>query len=365
MIESCDVGSLPFTGDLKKFLKGATSHGFSVNDSTQYFEERVVEAFIDKVEAGIDVPNFPQFRDMNEMVLTTIEGLEKVKGGYMETGVLSLKKGEIPEVAAIKNAFKEIYERMGKPVKVKVCVAGPYTLSSLFIYKDDKIFTRLGDMVSRVVENNLFSEKHGRVSLISVDEPVFGLLDDPLMDRGSEGRENLRKAWESIFHKASARGVQTCLHLHSTTDELFWDVKTLNIIESHADDPLYQMKKTKELLESRDKFLKASICIADFDKLIRESIIASSKEKMSELVVNERIAETWKKISKGELDSKSLLEGVQLMEKRLIKIVNQFSVERVPYAAPECGLKGFPTYECALECLRRVSGAVKKLAKQT
>jgi len=366
MVESYDVGSLPLVGDAEKFLDGATRFGsYPHDDSVRYFERRVIEGFLDKVEVGIDLPNYPQFRDMNEMFLGMIEGVEKLKGGYVETGILSIKegKGAIPEVMAIEKGSQEIWKRIGKPFKMRICVTGPYTLSSLFLYKDREIFSRLGDMISKIVESNIFKEKHGSVCLVSVDEPVFGLLDDPLMDRGSEGRENLRGAWESIFRKATSKDVQTCLHLHNTADELFWEVESLHIIESHTNDPIYHAKRTKELLESADKFLKASISVVDFESLVRESVLITLPKKVSEIIVNERVAETWKNITSGKLDPKLFLESVELMGERLIEILNRFGAERVPYAGPECGLKGFPTYECALECLKRVSSAVRVSTK--
>ncbi len=362
MIKSCDVGSLPLIGDVERFLEGATGFESSPTEKTaKYFERMIVEGFFDKLRAGIDVPNYPQFRDMNKMFLGMIDGVEKTKDGYMETGILSMRTEEscIPEVSVVKENSQQIYERISEPFHVKVCVTGPYTLSSLFIYRDKEIFSRVGAMISQIVENNLFNRKYGSVSLVAMDEPIFGLLDDPLIDRGSEGREHLRKAWESIFHRAHSKGIQTCIHLHNTADELFWEVKSLNIIESHTDDPIYQTGKTKELLESTDKFLKASVCITDFDRLIRESITTASQQKMSELTINEKIAEAWRGVKSGNLDSKAFLESDRLMKKRLIKIVNQFGVERILYAGPECGLGGFPTYECALEYLRRVSDAVK------
>jgi len=201
------------------------------------------------------------------------------------------------------------------------------------------------------------------VSLVAVDEPVFGLQDDPLIDFGSEGRENLRKAWESIFHKAKSKNTHTLLHLHNTADELFWDIPSLNVIDSHVDDAIYQMKKTKERLESTDKFLKASISIADFDALIKRRIITTSRQKMTELAVNERIAEAWTDITSRKTDPEIFLENLAIIKERLVKIVDRFGVERIPYAGPECGLKGFPTYECALECLRRVSSAAKTYPK--
>jgi len=45
----------------------------------------------------------------------------------------------------------------------------------------------------------------------------------------------------------------------------------------------------------------------------------------------------------------------------LVKIVENFCENRVLYAGPECGLRSFPTYESAIECLRRVSQAAKSV----
>lgn len=364
MIKSYDVGSLPF-GDLQKFSKG-TEHFLSHpgDDFAKYFEETVVTSFIDKVRAGIDIPNYPQFRDMNKMFFKMINGVEQVKTRYMQTNVLSVKteKRHIPEVMAIKKNSQEIYEKTGEPYEAKICVTGPYTIASLLTHRTGETFNSLGHVISQIIENNVFSGKYGRISLVTVDEPTFGLLDDSLVEYGSDGRELLRKAWKSIFQKAVSKGAQTCLHLHSTADKLFWEIEALNIIESHVGDPLYQMRKSKEHLESTDKFLKASICIVDFDRLIRGNVISACQQKLDELTVNQRVAEIWKKILNKKLKPEIFVEDIELMKKRLIKIVNQFGAERVPYAGPECGLKGFPTYECALECLRRVSKAVENFS---
>jgi len=366
MVKSYDVGSLPFFGDMERFSKGAENFlSHPEDDFARYFEETVVTSFIDKIESEIDILNYPQFRDMNRMFFRVIDGVEWVKTGYMQTNVLSVKteKSHIPEIMAIKKNSQRVYEKIGKHYEAKFCVTGPYTLSSLLTYRTSETFTNLGNLISQIVENNVFSGKYGEISLVTVDEPTFGLLDDSLIEFGSDGREHLRKAWESIFQKVVSKGAQTCLHLHSTADDLFWEIESLNIIESHVGDPLYQMKKNKDNLESTDKFLKASICIADFDKLIREYVISACQQKLDELTVNQRVAETWKKILNKKLEPEIFLEDAELMNKRLTGIVDQFGVERVPYAGPECGLKGFPTYECALECLRRVSKAVKMYQK--
>jgi 5-methyltetrahydropteroyltriglutamate--homocysteine methyltransferase len=368
MVRSCDVGSLPFTGDMHRFLEGASRYSSLSKDSESlYFEEKTVQSFMDKIEAGVAVPNYPQFRDMSEMFLSMINGVEKAKGGYVETGPLSLKneKAMLPEVEAIRKHAQAFYEKINGSFKLRICITGPYTLASQFLYRDTRIYSRLGQILAKIVENNLFSNKHGSVSLVTLDEPIFGLVDDPSMDRGSEARENLRNAWESILEKASSKNVQTCLHIHSTRDELFWEIKSINVVETPVNDPIYESKRTKKLLESTDKFLNASITIADFDQLIRNYLVANSKQRMSEIELNERVGEAWKNIREGKADPQNFLESIDLMRARLAKLIDSFGVNRISYGVPECGLRGFPTYECAIECLRRVAKATETFTTES
>jgi 5-methyltetrahydropteroyltriglutamate--homocysteine methyltransferase len=359
MIESCDAGSLPFKGDFNKFLEGASGYNHVTNASTSFFESKVVSGFNDKAKAGITVPNYPQYRDMNQMFIDMIDGLTKVNGGYAETDTLTLKaeQGLIPEIQAIKNHSKKITENLGQPFKLRTCITGPYTLSFLLAYKDKNTFTRLGNVLAKITEANTFNTKHGTVKLVSVDEPVFGFVDDPLLDHGSEGRENLLKAWQTIMQKTRAKGAQTCLHLHNTTDELFWQVKSLSIIESHVCDPFYQAERTKEQLEATDKSLKASIAVTDFDQLIRKHITTEAG-KLNEIAVNEKVAEVWKNLKTRKVNPAAFLDTVDVMKQRLTQALEKFGDNRILYAGTECGTWGFPTYESAIEYLGRVSKAV-------
>jgi 5-methyltetrahydropteroyltriglutamate--homocysteine methyltransferase len=366
MIKSCDSGSLPFEGDSAKFLEGPKHLSLQNNDdSIEYFEKLVVESFLDKLHVGIDVPNYPQFRDMNEMFLHIMDGVEKIDTGYLETAIPSLKANNslMPEVAVIERNSQLIQEMNGESFEVKVCVTGPYTLASFFPYRNERTFRRLENVISQILEKTLFSNKHGKTSLVSVDEPLFGLMDDPLIDFGSKGRENLRKSWETIFNKIKSKNLQTMIHLHSTANPLFWEVPSLEVIDSHVDDPLIHMKKTGELLESRDKFLKASVAVNDFDLLIKRKLISDVQEKLSESDINERIADVWTGIKRGTVDPVVFLENVETMKNRLVNVVEQFGEDKVSYFGPECGLKGYPTYENAVECLRRVSRVAKSFKK--
>jgi methionine synthase II (cobalamin-independent) len=182
MVESCDVGSMPFVGNLDRFLEGASRYISATNEATSFFESKVVSGFIDKAKAGITVPNYPQYRDMTQMFIDMIDGLAKVNGGYAETDTLTLKTGQglIPEIQAIKSQSRKIHEELGQPYRLRTCITGPYTLSSLLAYKDKQAFTRLGSILAEIAEANIFNDKHGTVKLVSVDEPLFGFVDDPL-----------------------------------------------------------------------------------------------------------------------------------------------------------------------------------------
>jgi len=361
MIKSCDVGSLPFVGDFQLYSNGASDYDQRVNDASLFFEKKAVEGFVDKARAGIEVPSYPQYRDMTSMFFDVIEGLGRANGGYIETAPLTLKdrRGAIAEVSAIKNRSKQIYEKLGDSFQLRICVTGPYTLSSLLSSKDKNTFTRLGKVLTEIIEANIFNIREGSVRLVSIDEPAFGFIDEPLLDRGAEGRENLLKAWEAMAQKITEKGAEACLHLHNTSDELFWDVKTIKMIESHVNDPFYQAKRTKERLETTDKLVKASIATTDFDELIRDHFIKRSEKKSGEISLNERLADTWKQLNAKQIDPTTFVEDIELMKDRLWKIMTSLGENRVLYAGSECGLRSFPTYESAIECLKRVSRAVR------
>lgn len=349
----CDVGSLPYNNDTDLLLNGAMQFFTdSTSKPARVFENSIVTSFVDKLRAGVSVSAYPQFRGMNEMFLSVLEGVEKIEGGYAEIGRLTVKSGfdVLPEVEAIKRSSKKIYDQIGYQFLLRICLTGPYTLASFFPYKTSETYLQLGQVLSQITEKNVFSRKEGGTLIVSIDEPLFGMVDDPSIDRGREGREALLKAWEMISFKAKTKNVKPCIHLHCTSDDLFWEVDSLEIVESHVDDPLYEMRTTNQRLESTDKFLKASIAVTIFDRLIWANLGSKAND--------EAVANIWKCISKKSVDSQMFIEDVEVMEKRLRKVIERFGSDRVVLAGAECGLKGFPDYGSALECLSRTSKAV-------
>jgi len=194
------------------------------------------------------------------------------------------------------------------------------------------------------------------VAHVCVDEPVLGFMNDPLLDFGSDGREALRAAWDEVCGTASARGVETSIHLHNTSENLFWEVEHLDTVASHVGDPIYTSDSTRQQMEEKDKNIWAAVGVTQFDDLIHMHYHAEGYEGE----MPEKIAETWTGIKKGAIDPYIFLEDQGTMEKRLSKIMEFFGAERVTYASPECGLNSFPDYGVAIECLRRSAAAIKK-----
>ena len=261
-----------------------------VGDPLSLLEEEVVGAFIDKLKADVEVPNYPQFRDMNEMTLEMLLGITKTEAGYVATQKPYARSGSIiPEVSIIRQNTPRIRETTDlDKFSMRICLTGPYTLSSLFTRANPELLRGLGEALADIASQSIFSAKEGGVVLLSIDEPILGFLNDPLLDRGSEGREALIQALEQICAKAHQKSVETMLHLHNTSENLFWEVKHLGIIEPHVEDPIYTQENTRKLIEENDKRLKASISATRFDELIRAKVAE-----------DDDIGKIWTDIKKG------------------------------------------------------------------
>ena len=137
---SSDIGSMPAKISIDTIWNGSSQAGsllpfFGVRSGDyEAFKDEVVSAFIDKLNAGVDVPNYPQFRDMNEMYFTMMTGIEKSGGALVTHGGVKAKSGcVIPETEILKRESSLIRDQTGSDkVKIKACVTGPYTLASFF-----------------------------------------------------------------------------------------------------------------------------------------------------------------------------------------------------------------------------------------
>ena len=361
---SSDIGSMPATTEPDLIYAGAQKSGtllpllnYGVEEYGG-FSDAVVSAYADKVRAGVEVPNYPQFRDMNEMFFRLMRGVEKAGGALYAAGTIRPIQGaSIPEVDVIRRESAKARELSGRDeVRLRICVTGPYTLASFFQVRTAGLYRELGHALSDILEASLFKTRYAEVAHVCVDEPVLGFMNDPMLDFGSDGREALRAAWDDVCRKASARGVDTSMHLHNTSESLFWEVEHLDAVGSHVGAPLYTSESTRQLLEEKDKYIWAALGVTQYDNLIQMYYSAEGYKGD----IPEKIGDTWTGIKKGAVDPYIFLEDQGTMEKRLAKITGFFGAERVVYASPECGLNSFPDYGVALECLRRSAAAIKK-----
>jgi len=372
MIRSTDVGSLPFPEDPIS-EEGLTSENFfglvDSYNAMRYFYPNQDTLLTRAVLKGtgdkrVDVRGYAQYGNMIEMFLRNIEGLEKVDKNYYWKKPLSIKKEKamIAEVSVLRDNLRGLAEKAGGKVDLRVPLTGPDTLAPQVNGRTNDIYTELGEVLSKVAKENVFNEKHGKVVMVSIDEPSFG-VDNSNLDSASE-RERLLKAWNGIVYEAKQAGAETTIHLHNTSNPLYWqsDVK---IIGSHVGDSIYTNLGTKRLLEEYDKFLVAPIAVAQFEDLIRQRI---PSDDLGNLTTGGKIAVEWEKIRTGKADPASYLEGSNVIEKRLEKIVEVFGEERVPYAGPDCGFGGHHVgkrplpefYDCAIEQLRLTAFVVEK-----
>ena len=356
-MKSVDVGSLPFQGDENALKSGAEGGA-----EQTYFERIIVDYFAKKLRAGLDVATYPQLRDMCFMFLDELDGLVKVDGKYAAVDVIKPKRKIIPEVDALFKHSKEIYEEVGKPFSMRVCVTGPYTLSSFLIEPNPEQILSLADALSQIVVGSLQHDRYGEVEVLCLEEPLFGVVDDPRLDYAGEWSETLLKAWDKILYTASTRGVTCAMHLHSTSNKIFWELSRLEVIEAEADDPIFRSEKTRSLLEKYGKRLKASICSTNLNTLAERS--AERIPRYSILSKEQRVGQIWADIKRGKEDPKILLESEDEIRSRLKQIVSLVGLENVPYAGPECGLKGFFSLDLALLYLKRCSDVVKEFAER-
>ena len=316
MIYSTDVGSLPFPNSFNedRFLLGCRffEQGYfqpnSINEeSVEYFEETVCSSFVDKIRSGIDVPCYPQYRDM----ITQFTGFYKTHEGYFTSLAEELLTREeynpkytfIAEVEVLRKNSRRISERSGRDlVEFKACITSPLDLS----------FLVPTEFLVSIVKNVSANSKYLKTRVVTLDIPSFGY--QMVIDRTLE---SCREIFDGI--KTNGTDVETALHLHSGNHRDFLGIDSLDILEIHS-----------ELLESPPVLRRE---LEDYDKFLQVGIASTAS-----------LAEP---------------ESIHILRKRAKQATKLFK-DRVKYFSPDCALKGFSDYEKALELLRNVSRVTRE-----
>jgi len=306
-----DIGSFPLP-------EGITREWIEENLESKEYAEMVKRAFLMKVKAGVELPNYPQFRDMNKMFLDLIKNPE-----YQEDAYLIKKKfAKIREVEALTEMEVD---------GIRVCVTGPFELYyrefGSVIYDD--ILENLSKSVSRFVEN--LGE---RVKCVSIDEPSLGV--NPELQ---PSKDQILTAFERIKFKGDVQ-----IHLHSP---LFYpkllEVESINVIgiEAAKDEKALNFLDAEDL-ESYDKYVRVGVARSDID-----GILAEYYERFNINAWGSR-----EEISKA-IDT---IESPNVIEKRISRALKMFG-DRLKYIGPDCGLFSFPSQEHAMKLLENVKKA--------
>jgi 5-methyltetrahydropteroyltriglutamate--homocysteine methyltransferase len=312
-----DIGSYPLP-------KGTRLDGLA---EEQYLD-LVRDVLAQKVSAGVEVPTYPQFRDMIRMFMDPIESLENTESPYL----IKKERAKIMELQAVP-AGQE----------VRVCVTGPIELyiSAFGATNYSDILYTLAESVARFLEMAL---EQGKMSVASLDEPSLGISSNIVF-----GEDEILKALE--IASKPCRGMDCEVHLHSPLyAEPCASVSGISIvgIESAA-NPDYLRLVDKKMLEDTDTYLRAGIA--------RTDILALSAKRNEQLGIN-----LWNDLSMLECEILGM-ESPQVMEKRLEKAYGIFG-ERLRAVGPDCGLGSWPSQKMAHNLLSNCALAVKSFCKK-
>ncbi len=308
-----DIGSFPLP-------RGVTREWVSKNLNSKEYEEIVQRAFLMKVKAGVECPNYPQFQDMVEQFMRVIRN-------YQEDAYLVMKR----EARIVELEYVERIEADS----VRVCVTGPFELyvKELGTVIYDDILENLAKSVARFVENAL---KYPNVECVSIDEPSLGLNPDL-----QPSDEQIRMAFEHLDFDVDVQ-----IHLHSPVFyEKLLDVDTIDVIGvESAKDPNALNIINPEELESHEKRIRVGVARSDIDGIVaefneRHGVNAWESDEMIIRAIDE-------------------VESPEVIRDRIQRAYERFG-DLIAYVGPDCGLFSFPFQEAAVRLLENVRRALE------
>lgn len=334
-----DVGSYPLPKDTNM-----TWINCAAQKNDPILSKIIKDAMQQKIDAGIDIPTYPQFRDMNQMFLDIMNNQSLQE----EPFIVKKDKARILELSAIDDIGAEYIKKNGKKLNVKICVTGPIELYLRQFggtsYKD--ILNNFAVSVDRFIDNSISNAKHFQIYTISIDEPSIGINSNIMFND-----DDIIEALTIATKTADLNKIDTQIHLHSPLHyKIICKVPSIKIIgiESAA-NPSYLNLIDKKELEYYDKFLRIGITRTDIFKMAT--------------VLNEKhSANIWK--TPEMLDEiVTDMETPQIIKERLRNIFMLFG-DRIKYAGTDCGLSSFPSQELASRLLKNTRIGIDKFIEE-
>ncbi len=306
-----DIGSYPLPRGVK--LDGL---------SRDRYLQLVGQVLAEKISAGVEIPTYPQLRDMIRMFMDPIKDPDMTESPFL----IRREKAEILELQAVPPGQK-----------VRVCVTGPVELyiSAFGATGYTDILYTLAESVSRFLE---WAKEEGKMAIASLDEPSLGLNSNIIFSE-----EEIQEALE--IASRPCQGMHCEVHLHSPLyAELCAHVSGIDIlgVESAA-HPDYLKLIEREVLEETGTYLRAGIA--------RTDIFSLSAQLNDRYKVN-----LWEDLPRLEREIISL-ESPLIMKSRLDQAYAQFG-DRLIATGPDCGLGSWPSQELARSILGNCAAAI-------
>lgn len=331
-----DGGSLPTPeGITREWVKTAVEN----RDEDEKLFSVIREAFRRKIDVGVHVPTYPQFRDMIGQFLDII----KDEKNCYEPYVLKEENAKILELEIIDEVAKQYREETGETLEVRVCVAGPTDLYLQAFGETDyaDAYHVLALDIEDFIKQAFVAAKNFKIKVIALDEPSLGIND-----RIQFSDADIVSALTVASAYARKQGADMEIHLHSPLKYKLVCETPINVIGfEYAASPSYLSLLDKQVLEDSNTYIRLGVSRTDISSLIG--------------IVNETYGvNAWKDreyMQKIVTD----LETPKVVKKRL---ETGYSVlgDRIKYASPDCGLAFWPDQELAFKLLENTAKGVNE-----
>jgi len=331
-----DGGSLPTPeGFTREWVKVAAEN----RDEDEKLFPMIREAFRRKIDVGVHVPTYPQFRDMIGQFLDIIRDEKNCYEPY----VLKEENAKILELQIIDEVAKQYTEETGETLEVRVCVAGPTDLYlqafGATAYVDAYHILALD--LENFIKQAFKTAKNFKIRVIALDEPSLGMND-----RIQFSDADIISALTLISTYARKQGADMEIHLHSPLKYKLVCETPINVIGfEYAATPSYMDILDRKVLEDSDTYIRIGVSRTDISSLIG--------------IINETYGVNAWKEKKYMKKIVTELETPYIVKKRL---ETAFSIlgDRIKYASPDCGLAFWPDQDLAFKLLENTAKGINE-----
>lgn len=332
-----DIGSFPLPAGIKRddYAKAyVQAREMIINGQDPYsdafvektFCQTVVDSYRKKLDAGLDVANYPQHFDGMRQVGDSIDAA-------MEQGsfIVDNKNAILPEIYVLNHEAKRLSEEYGKKILLRVSIFGPIEmyLNKIGATAYPEELNGFAETINRFAKNCILNSKYIETKVISIDEPSLG--HSPFAGTPELIQKALEKAYD---FKGPTRQIH--LHFASGIHDLL-PVKGLDVLSfEYAASPKNINSVSKAMLQESDKQIRVGIARTDIDAIWAE---------LYEKGVTQPTAE-------------QIVEPLDVIQKRF-KFAKEKYGEKMTFTGPDCGMGSWPTQEAAELLLKRVVEAAK------